>query len=279
MGYAMGDEAGREPPSLNAFLGALSAALGAVAMVGGVIVFGRVARLPVRTSLVLGSFLLAVPGLLAILALRLPVARTLALRGGKPRTYALAAGVGIGLWVLSLGLLELQFAIWPPPPGYIEGFRALHAALKPVNPLDWLWSLVAIAVAPALCEELLVRGIVLPSFRTAFGAAAAVIGSAFVFAAIHFDWYRFVFTFVAGLVLGAIRVRTGILPPSMIAHGLLNTLTFVAAPFFDDPEQPLPDPRPLLGLSLFAAGLFVTLLLLQRLRRVDRLPPPARLPG
>jgi membrane protease YdiL (CAAX protease family) len=173
--------------------------------------------------------------------------------------------------VLSLGLLELQFAIWPPPDGYIEGFRSLHAQLKAAGPLDWLWSLVAIAAAPALCEELLMRGIVLPSFRS-FGTGIAIVGSAFLFAVIHFDPYRSLFTFVAGLVLGAMRVRSEILAPSMLAHGLLNTLTFVAAPFLDDPAESLPDPRPLLGALLFAGGLAATALLLRALRRVD---PPA----
>src|SRR5262245_57459479 len=100
----MGAEAGREPPILSALRGAASALFGAVAMVGGVVVFGRVARLPIRTSLVLGSLLLALPGLLALLALRPPLRETLAWRGGTARTYALAASLGIGLWVLSLGL-------------------------------------------------------------------------------------------------------------------------------------------------------------------------------
>ncbi len=276
MAEAMGAEDGSEQPRPDAplplVIGAGSAVVGAVAMVGGVLVFARTLHLPVRTSLVLGSILLVLPGLLVVLAAGKPLQATLALRGGGPRTLALAAAAGAGLWVLSLGLLELQFAVWPPPPGYIEGFRALHEALKPKGPLDWLWSLVAIAVAPALCEELLVRGIVLPSFRPAMGTLLAVAGSALVFALIHFDFYRFLFTFVAGLVLGAIRMRTNVLGPSMIAHGLLNALTFVAAPFLDDPTEPLPDPRPLLGAALFAGGLVATTLLLRLLGRVD--PPP-----
>lgn len=271
----MGAEAGPEPPRLSAGAGLAVTVVGAAAMVGGVVFFGRTAHLPVRTSLVLGSFLLVLPGLLAVLARGLPLKQALALGNGGARTHWLAAGVGCGLWVLSLGLLELQFAVWPPPPGYIEGFRALHAALRPSGPLDWLWSLVAIAAAPALCEELLVRGIVLPAFRPALGSARAVVGSALVFAAIHLDAYRFLFTFVAGLLLGAIRLRTGILVPSMIAHGLLNTLTFVVAPFLDDPSQPLPDPRPLLGAALLIGGLVVTFLLLRRLRSVDARPAPA----
>lgn len=274
-GTPMSATAGPEPPRLSAGAGLAAALVGAAAMVGGVVFFGRSAHFPVRTSLVLGSFLLVLPGLLAVLGRGLPLKQTLALRSGGRRTHWLAAGLGVGLWVLSLGLLELQFAVWPPPDGYIEGFRALHAALRPSGPLDWLWSLAAIAAVPALCEELLVRGIVLPAFRPALGPALAVVASALVFALIHLDAYRFLFTFAAGLVLGAIRLRAGILGPSMLAHGLLNALTFVAAPFLDDPSQPLPDPRPLLGAALFTGGLVVTFLLLLRLRSVDASPTPA----
>jgi membrane protease YdiL (CAAX protease family) len=277
MGHAMGAEAGPEPPRpapVHPGLAFVSVVVGAVAMTAGALV-GRAAQLPLRTILVLCSVLLVLPGVLAVLATGKPLRPTLAIRAGRPRTQMLAAAVGVGLWVLSLGLLELQFAVWAPPPGYIEGFRALHAALKSTGPVDWLWSLVAIAAAPALCEELLMRGIVLPSFRPGFGTGLAVAGSAFLFAAIHLDPYRSLFTFVAGLVLGAIRVRSGILGPSMIAHGLLNTLTFVAAPFLDDPTEPLPDPRPLLGAALFAGGLLATTLLLGRLRGVDPPSPGA----
>ncbi len=263
-----------DPPHLSAPAGVAVAVLGVLAMVGGVVFFGRVAHLPVRTSLVLGSFLLVLPGILGVLANGLPLKATLALRGAPARTLWLAAGLGLGLWVLSLGLLELQFFFWPPPPGYIEDFRALHAALRPSGPVDWLWSLAAIAAVPALCEELLVRGIVLPSLRPPAGGGGAVILSALVFAAIHLDPYRFLFTFVAGLVLGAIRLQAGLLSPSMLTHGLLNTLTFVVAPFLDDPTQPLPDPRPLLGAALFGGGLAATLLLLRRLHHVDAVRAP-----
>jgi membrane protease YdiL (CAAX protease family) len=279
---------------LPAILAAISAALGAGTMVGGVVVAGRFAHLGVRLSLIAGSFLLALPALLTMVALgRTPLRETLRLRGGGQRTLLLAAALGLSLWVLSLGLLELQTVVWPPPEGYIEQFRALHEQLRAKNALDWLFSLLAIAVMPALCEELLVRGVVLPSFRPLgediaglthkllvrriapptfrgiVGTALALVASALVFAAIHFDLYRFPFTFAAGLVLGAIRLRSGLLGPSMLSHATLNALTFTAAPFLDDPTQPLPDPRPGLGWALFLGGLAVTLLLLRRLRSVD----------
>ena len=191
-----------------------------------------------RAILVFCSILLVLPGFLAVLARGRPLQSTLALRGGGPRTQALAAAVAVGLWVLSLGLLELQFAVWAPPAGYIESFRALHAALKATGPVDWLWSLVAIAVAPALCEELLMRGIVLPSFRPAFGTGLAVAGSAFLFAVIHLR------PLPLPLHLRR-RPRPGRDPgphrdarAEMLAHGLLNALTFVAAPSSNDPRSP-----------------------------------------
>jgi membrane protease YdiL (CAAX protease family) len=233
--------------------------------------FGRDAHLSLRTILVACSLLLVLPGVLAVLATGQPLKRALELRRRGPRTHWVAAALALGLWALSLGLLELQFTVWPPKPEYIEMFRTIHDALKSTGPLDWLWSLVAIAGAPAICEEILFRGIVLPSFRR-FGTLIAIAWSAFLFAIIHFDPYRLLFTFVAGLVLGAIRVRADALGPSIVAHWLLNTLTFVAAPFLDEPTEPLPDPRPRLGAALLAAGLVATTLLLRLFRRV--VPPP-----
>jgi membrane protease YdiL (CAAX protease family) len=165
----------------------------------------------------------------------------------------LCAALGAGLWLASLGLLELQYTVWRPPPEYIEGFRRLHEMLKPRGPLDALFSLLAIAVMPALCEEAVIRGLLLPSLRSRLPALLAVVLSSLVFALMH-DAYRRPFTFAVGLVLGALRLHTGSLLPSLIAHATLNAMTFGAAPLLDDPEQPLPDPRPLLGAALLLTG-------------------------
>jgi membrane protease YdiL (CAAX protease family) len=161
---------------------------------------------------------------------------------------------GLGLWLASLGLIELQYALWAPPDGYLEAFRRLHEALRPRNPLDALWSAIAIAAAPAVFEEITVRGVLLPSLTPSLGGAAAVFGSSVAFALMHADPYRFAFTFAVGLALGTLRIRTGALWPSIVAHATLNTLTFAAAPWLDDASQPLPDPRPWLGGGLLVLG-------------------------
>jgi len=106
---------------------------------------------------------------------------------------------------------------------------------------------------------------VLPSFRPGMGTSWAVLASALLFALMHADLYRLLFTFAVGAALGVVRLRAGALLPCILVHATLNTLTFLAAPLVDDPSEPLPDPRPLLGAALLTAGLAATALLLRRL--------------
>jgi membrane protease YdiL (CAAX protease family) len=243
----------------------IAALLGTAAMVAGSAWLVRL--VPLRLAIVVASAFLALPGLVAALFVTGSLLDTLCLRGVRARAVALAMAAGLGLWVASLGVLELQYFFWAPPPGYLEGFRSLHEALRPKGPLDGLWSLVAIAIAPAVFEEILVRGLVLPALRPSIGDAAAVAVSALFFAVMHFDGYRFVFTLTVGAALGILRLRTGSLWPSILAHATLNGLTFVAAPWLDDPTAPLPDPRPGVGLALLAAGAVVSFFAFRHSRR------------
>jgi membrane protease YdiL (CAAX protease family) len=250
--------------SLHPALGLLVALLGVGAMLGTSVLLAR--QLALRPLIMIASALLAAPALLALVFTDRPVPRSLALRAVDRRTALVAAALGLSLWVAALGLLELQSVVWPPPPGYLEAFRKVHEALRPANALDAVFSVLAIAAAPAIFEETLVRGVVLPSLRPSLGGLGAVLVSALVFAAMHFDLYRFAFTFAVGAILGVVRLRAEALVPCMLVHGTLNTLTFLAAPLVDDPSGPSPDPRPALGAALLLGGLLVTLFLLRMLR-------------
>src|SRR2546423_188556 len=86
-------------------------------------------------------------------------------------------------------------------------------------------------------------------------AAPALLAYALLFALMHADLYRLLFAFAVGAALGVVRLRAGALLPCILVHATLNTLTFLAAPLVDDPSEPLPDPRPLLGAALLTAGL------------------------
>jgi membrane protease YdiL (CAAX protease family) len=237
--------------------------------------------LGLRPVLVLSEVGLVLPGLLLLVAFAVSLRDGLALGPIGPRRLGLSVAAGASPWAASLGLLELQYMLWQPPPGYLDAFRALHEALRPTGPLDALVSVTAIALAPAVCEELLFRRIVLPSFLKPFGPAGAVAASAALFGLIHLDFtqpgapvlYRVPFAFVVGIGLGTLRLLTASLPPAIAAHATLNIITLLATPLLDAPEAPMPDPKPLLGVSLLLAGGMLTALLFWKSRAPGR--PPA----
>ncbi len=242
----------------------IAVALGVVAMSWAQLYLAR--ALGLRPALLVSEILLAAPALVIVLALEGPFAERLGLRPMSRRTVLLSLVAGATLWGLSLGLFEVQYVFWRPDPRYIEAFRQLHAALKPSGPIDALYSVLAIAIGPAVCEELLVRGVVLPSVARPLGVPAAVAVSAVVFGLIHLDLYRLAFTVVAGIVLGLLRVSTGSLLAPMVAHATLNTITLVTAALFDDPAQGLPDPQPLLGTAILLGGTAATAFVLNLIR-------------
>ena len=220
-----------------------------------------------RAALGVGSTLLAVPAMVALLALRSGWWRlALGLGALPPRTLALSALLGAALWVGSIGLLETQSLLLPPTPEYLATFREIHRALAPKDALDALVSVAVIALIPALAEELVVRGVLLPSLVRPIGPLQAVGASALLFALMHFDSYRFLFTLAIGFVFGALRLRTRSLWPPIFAHAALNSLTFVVAPLVDDPAQTTYTPQPALGLACLTAGAALAVPLLRALR-------------
>jgi len=227
-------------------------ALGVFAMLTGPLL-GQRLGLGFRAQIAFATLLLSLPAL-GVLARR-PPARRSALGPGlvDRRAVGLSILLGAALWVGSVGLIELQSLFLPPPPEYLELFRRLHAALAPASPVDGLVSLLVIAVLPALCEELVMRGVLLTSLAALVGRAPAVFLTAAVFGLIHFDWIRLAFTFVLGLILGFLRFRTRSLWPPVAAHVTINALTFALAPLVDDPAQPY-TPQPVLGLACLVAG-------------------------
>jgi membrane protease YdiL (CAAX protease family) len=230
------------------------------------------APLGLRPALVLAELALVTPALVAWTALgRL---RTLIGNGAwDPALGLRAAAAGGALWLLSLGLMDVQARLWSPPPGYLEAFRSLHAQLRPSGVWDALLSLAVIALAPAVCEEVVFRGVVLPSFPRA-RPLVALLASSLLFGLIHVDtvgpgvtFYRVPFAFAVGLGFGLLRLVTGTLAAPVFAHAALNALTFGAVPLFDEPSQATTLPHPGIGAVLALVGGAVFVSLLRALRR------------
>lgn len=242
--------------------------------VAGMTIAGRaVAPHGLRSALAAAEMSLALPGIVLLALSRVPIAAGLGLTRLPRRTLVLAALAGATLWAASLGLMNMQFVIWRPPPEFLDSFRALHLALRPAGVGDAILSVIAIAVMPAVCEETLFRGLVLPSFARA-GTAAGLIGSASLFALIHIDsvasqavFYRLPFAFAVGLGLASLRLLTGSLLSSMVAHAVLNTITFGTVFLSGAASQAMEEPEAFSGSVLLLAGAAATALLFRAVRR------------
>ncbi len=224
-----------------------------------------------RTSVALGEAALLAPFVAVPALTRRRAAPALALRRVSGRTLVLSLAAGAAFWIASAGLIECQARFWPPPEDVVNVFRRLHADLRPSGPLAALTSVAALALAPALAEEVAFRGAILGSLRPWLGPAGAVAWSAAAFSAIHISpgGYRVPFAFLLGLALGTLRLRTGSVFPAVAAHAALNTITLSLAQSID--EGSLSAGAVPLGaaLALLGAGTLLSIVAIRTVPRVD----------
>ncbi len=162
-----------------------------------------------------GFFLL--PALLTIAAKGYPLAPTLSLR--MPAWQGLAGGfvVGVSGWVAAM----LTLRILPPPESLTKALERVLLLQDKAQPL-WLILLMA-AVAPALCEEVFFRGLILSGFRR-LGMWPAIVATGFLFSLAHASIYRMMPTMLLGVVFGYAAWQTRSIVPAIVAHALNNGL-------------------------------------------------------
>lgn len=170
------------------------------------------------------GFLLT-PALILVFALRLDVRATLWLR--RPPAWALAAAIGFGtsLWLAAALATEALAKDWLPVPSpALEELTEQLVALG-AEPGSAALLFLGVAVAPALCEEVLFRGVVLSALARRVSPVAAVVTQAVLFSIYHLNVYQAPTTLIIGLVLGALVLRSGSLWPAVVIHALHNGIT------------------------------------------------------
>lgn len=170
---------------------------------------------------------LLVPTLLFAAALRLDARETFALR--RPPLWAVGAGglLGLGSWVA----VSFVSKGWLPAPS--PALEELSSALVGLasDPTTAVLTFVGVALAPAVCEELLFRGVLLTALRRRLSDPAAVLLQALLFSAYHLNIYQAPSTFLVGLVLGILVIRGRSLLPASLLHALHNGLAVAAAAY------------------------------------------------
>ncbi|HUG91709.1 MAG TPA: ABC transporter permease subunit/CPBP intramembrane protease [Planctomycetaceae bacterium] len=179
----------------------------------------------VRVLMIQQIATVAAPALLMGVLLTTDFARTFRLRLPPWRILAVAAVLPLALHPLTNELLHLLLRLeWLPPiPDW------LHEALGRLRERDIpLWQvLLAIAVVPAVCEELAFRGLILSGFSRSGRTWLPIVLSAVLFGIVHLIPQQVFNASLLGLVLGLLVLRSGSLLPAIVFHVIYNGLNVV----------------------------------------------------
>jgi membrane protease YdiL (CAAX protease family) len=92
-----------------------------------------------------------------------------------------------------------------------------------------LVNLLVMALLPAVCEEMMFRGWLQRVLGKSVNYHTAIWVSAFVFSAIHFQFYGFIPRMLIGAALGYLYYYTGSLWAPIVAHFTNNAAAVVTA--------------------------------------------------
>jgi uncharacterized protein len=98
----------------------------------------------------------------------------------------------------------------------------------------WWGAFLKVVVIAPVIEELIFRGIILHGFRKNYHAATAVIISALLFSLFHLNPWQMPATFLLGLLLGWIMIRTRNILLAIIGHAINNLLVLLTVTFWSE---------------------------------------------
>lgn len=102
---------------------------------------------------------------------------------------------------------------------------------------EYIKGLIMVAVSPAICEELMHRGIILRAYERR-GTSRALLFSALFFGLFHFDITNLMGPVFLGLIIGYYVVRTNSIFAGMLAHFLNNAISETLMYLFRNQQRP-----------------------------------------
>ena len=261
-----------DAPSLARTVPALLVFLGATFV-------GTAATLPLRVelspTLILLAGVLVGEGVGVVLAVGIAgwpwrnIVRGLAFPRG---TLGPVLQLGVGNLIFDTGLLILVSALGAVPD------TAMSDLLDTNDPGAIAFAFFAIAIAVPVIEELLVRGLILRLIIHRWGRTVGVLGSAAIFAILHWSWQA-PFAFLSGVLWAVAFLITGSFAVPIALHMMQNSAAFLVFQLARlGSGEPTPDVAPPLALGIVIAAIAAALgasLIVRAMRRLPRNPGAA----
>ncbi|HEX3762944.1 MAG TPA: type II CAAX endopeptidase family protein [Kofleriaceae bacterium] len=147
----------------------------------------------------------------------------LGLRGARLRFFAAGIAVGATAWYVNATVTDWLFAKLALPKD-----QAIH--LQGLVDRPPLWQALAMfALVPAVCEEIVFRGVLARSIGRRLPLLAAAAISAVVFSAYHLSWVQALPTLTLGLALAVIAIRADSVAPAILGHAINNAMAIAVS--------------------------------------------------
>jgi sodium transport system permease protein len=180
------------------------------------VAFGEVGLLATQVGLIL------VPAILFLFVGGYRVSSTLSLRAPSLRSILAAVLIIVGGTPLVWFVTWAQGFVLPVPQEFLEGMTDFLTANSPSR---ILWLLLLVALTPAVCEEILFRGVLLSGLRGRVSFFTAVLVNGIIFGAFHVPGatvVRFLPSAILGMLLSWVVMRSRSIWTGMLMHFINN---------------------------------------------------------
>ena len=177
--------------------------------------------------------LLAVPLFLVIYTKR-DVKETYGFAYAEMADYLGGAVLIIGAYLVNLVIAVGLTRLFSESAGNVE------AVFEDIMSGNILTVFAVVALAPAVCEEMLFRGVIMHSLKSRYRVPSAIAITAALFGLYHMSLVKFIPTGLLGLLLCLVVWKTGSIYPAMLMHFINNAISVFISCYPEQVEKVLP---------------------------------------
>ena len=157
---------------------------------------------------------------------------------GFARTNAVnflgGALISVGMVLLNLVITAALMKLFPQST---ENMETVFSDLFESNVVA---AFLVIAVTPAVCEEMLFRGVIMRSMKAKYRASSAIAITAVLFGLYHMSLVKFIPTGFIGLLLCLVAWKADSIYPAMLMHFINNAISVIVSYYPEQVEKVLP---------------------------------------
>lgn len=183
----------------------------------------------VIAAIIMQGICILLPTLYVIFRFRIPADTVLAITGSSPVRLLMAFIIGIPAAFVFTGLNNGFIYLLSRMDIFLPSSR-LPEWTAYQGPVSFTVILMVSVLLPGIIEELMFRGVIQGSLESEGGRVSVIIIQAFAFSVFHSDPLFILAPFLAGLLLGYLRQKTGSIFTGILAHISLNLTMLVMQP-------------------------------------------------